>query len=128
VTFLRENLFLNFTYHIIHFKDDKVLRGHIFLGTRFIHLPVKITTCPSGRTTCSKGATRLFLSSLHDVPFETHYMVQGCHSPLSLFLARCALQYALRGPRVPLASLSFSLHNILFKMHYVVQGCHSPLE
>jgi hypothetical protein len=122
----------------------------ILKPSRFIQLLNNNATCPSGRTRCSKGATHLFLFLLCDVPFRTHYVLQGCHSPLSIFLAQHALQDTPRAPRVPLTSLCFScmtcpsgrttcskgatrlfpffLCNVPFKTHHVLQGCHSPLE
>ena len=39
-------------------------------------------TFPSGCTTCSKGATRLFQFFLRGIPFRRNHMLQECHSPL----------------------------------------------
>ena len=75
--------------------------------SRFILLLVNNVTCPSWCTRCSKGATHLILFPLRDVPFRTHYVFQGCHSPLSVFLAWHSLYDALGATRVPLTSLCF---------------------
>jgi hypothetical protein len=62
--------------------------------------------CPSGCTTCSKGDTRQLVFLLRDVPFRMHHVLQGCHSPSCVSFARRALQDAPRAPRVPLTNLT----------------------
>jgi hypothetical protein len=43
----------------------------------------------------------------NDGPFRTHYVLQGCYSPLSVFFVQRALQDMLHASRVPLASFCF---------------------
>ena len=52
----------------------------------------------------SQGRLGLFLPHHQcDVPFRTHYVLQGCHLPLV-----------------------FLLCDVSFRMHHVLQGCHLP--
>jgi hypothetical protein len=52
----------------INFKADRVLRRHSFLGTKLFNSLVltKNTMCPSRRTTCSKGVTRMLSCFIYE--------------------------------------------------------------